>query len=416
MKPALKLPIILGSAAALAVSALLLGKPSPGDTPASVVVAPPVAPPAPVAVIPSPPVAPTVTPVVDSKTAPVIQIALLLDTSGSMDGLLDQARTQLWNIVNRFAKAKRGGAAPRLELALYTYGDTTPGSSANEIRQVTAFTSDLDALSERLFALRTSGGSEHGGEVIQEATQKLEWSAKEDSMRLIFVAGNETFIQGPVDYREAVAAARKKGITVNTIHCGDYEQGIADHWKDAATRADGSYMNIDQNLKVVELAAPQDEEIARLGAELNNTYVVYGGAEAKESQQRQATQDKLSRGVSLSNMASRAMAKSSGNYSNESWDLVDAVKKNKVDLGAVAAEELPEPMRNLDAEGRKAWLTAREKEREALQQRIQQLGKERQQFLAEARKTQATEGDDTLDGVIGQVVQREASKRSFTLE
>ncbi|NTX01194.1 VWA domain-containing protein [Myxococcus sp. CA040A] len=412
MKPALKLPVILGSATVLALSALLLGKPASTPPP------PEVPRPAPVAVAPPPRVeVPTPTkPAPADASAPVIQIALLLDTSGSMDGLLDQARTQLWNIVNRFSQARRGGAAPRLELALYAYGYAGEGAGSNEIRLLTPFTTDLDAISERLFALRTSGGSEHCGEVIQEASQKLAWSTNPDAMRLIFIAGNETFTQGPVDFREAVSAASKRGITVNTIHCGGYEQGISDQWKAAATLADGSYMNIDQNQKVVELPAPQDEEIARLGTELNKTYVVYGGAAGKASQMRQQEQDSLSRGVSVQNMAARSVAKSSGNYSNESWDLVDAVKKNKVDLGAVAADDLPEPMRNLDGDGRKAWLEAREKERAALQQRIQELGRQRQEFLAEARKKNPTEEESTLDGVIGQVVRREATKRQFTLE
>ncbi|WP_342375057.1 VWA domain-containing protein [Myxococcus stipitatus] len=410
MKPALKLPVILGAAVVLAGSALLLGKPAAPEAPPA---KPVVSPPAPVGVAPT---SPPAKPVQDQGSAPVIQIAILLDTSGSMDGLLDQARTQLWNIVNRFSKAKRDGVAPRLELALYAFGYSEEGASQNEIRQLMPFTSDLDSISERLFALRTSGGSEHAGEVIMEATRKLTWSKNPDAMRLIFIAGNESFEQGPIDFRDAIHTARRHGITVNTIHCGDYETGISDHWKEGATLADGSYMNIDQNLKVVELAAPQDEEIARLGAELNKTYVVYGGASGMESQLRQVAQDKASRGVSMSNMVARSMAKSSGNYSNESWDLVDAVKKNKVDLGTVPAADLPEPMRNLDAEGRKAWLAAREQERAELQRRIQELSKARQEFLMAERKKQASPEQDTLDGVIGQVVTREAAKRKFTLE
>ncbi|HEY1405249.1 MAG TPA: hypothetical protein VF857_01445, partial [Spirochaetota bacterium] len=51
-----------------------------------------------------------------------IQIAILLDTSSSMDGLIDQAKTNLWKIVNETAKAKKGGKTPRLEVALFEYG------------------------------------------------------------------------------------------------------------------------------------------------------------------------------------------------------------------------------------------------------------------------------------------------------
>ncbi|ATB39415.1 hypothetical protein CYFUS_004859 [Cystobacter fuscus] len=398
MKSALKLPVILGSAAVLAVSALLLDQPSPGTPPAP------------------PPVRPTVAPVPRTDAnQPIIQIALLLDTSGSMDGLLDQARSQLWNIVNRFSHAKRDGVAPQLQIALYAYGNADPGANSHEIRQVLPFTTDLDLLSEHLFSLRTSGGEEYCGEVIRDASTQLAWSKDPDAMRLIFIAGNEPFTQGPVEFDNAVKSARERGITVNTIHCGDYEEGVAGKWKDAAVLADGSYMNIDQNQRVVEIAAPQDAEIAQLGAELNKTYVAYGAA-GKKSQLRQEQQDSNSRGVSIASMVSRSVAKSSGNYSNESWDLVDAVKKNQVDVKSVRAEDLPEPMRGLDAAGRKAWLEAREQERTQLQQRIQTLNAERQRFLAQAREQQAAPGADTLDGAIGQVVEREAKKRHLTLE
>ncbi|MCP3099978.1 VWA domain-containing protein [Myxococcus sp. K15C18031901] len=417
MKPALKLPVILGSAAALAAAALLLGKPAPTAAPPSppptnVVVAPPRAP-VPVAqvVLPS-----SESPIAPAKgEGPVIQIALLLDTSGSMDGLLDQARTQLWNIVNRFSKAKRDGVSPELQLALYAYGNGDPGAGSNEIRLVSPFTTDLDALSERLFALRTSGGTELAGEVIDEAVKKLAWSRHPDAMRLIFIAGNEDFDQGTVDFRKTTANARKEGITVNTIHCGGFETGISHHWKEGSTLGGGSYMNIDQDAKVVELPAPQDEEIARLGAELNKTYVAYGGAKGAVLQQRQAVQDSNSLKSSLGAMVSRSMAKASHNYSNANWDLVDAVKQKQVDLGAMPAEELPEPLRGLDAAGRKAWLEAREAERAKLQARIQELANERQRFLTEARRNQADTGN-TLDGAIGQVVANEAKKRNLTLE
>ena len=411
MKPALKLPVILGTAAVLAASALLLG--SPGPKPVAPPVAPRVAPVEPVTRVTTPP---TVAPVVKPEQGqPLIQIALLLDTSGSMDGLLDQARTQLWNIVNRFSRTRKNGVAPQLQLALYVYGNVDPGANASESRQVVPFTTDLDLISEHLFSLRTSGGSEHCGEVIRDATAQLGWSQDPDAMRLIFIAGNESFTQGPVDFREAVSAARARGITVNTIHCGGFEEGVSGHWKDAAVLSDGSYMNIDQNQRVVEIAAPQDEEIAKLGTELNKTYVAYG-ATGRQSQARQMAQDQNSLGLSIANMVSRSVAKSSANYSNENWDLVDAVKKKQVDVASVRDEDLPEPMRGLDADGRKAWLEAREQERAKLQERINTLNAERQKFLAEARKAQAADDSGTLEGAISTVVKREAQKRQLTVE
>ena len=141
------------------------------------------------------------------------------------------------------------------------------------MRVVLALTNDLDRVSEELFALRTNGGQEYCGWVIQDATGKLAWSDSGADLKAIFIAGNEAFTQGLTDYRAACKGAIQKGITVSTIFCGSHAQGISGMWKDGAVLADGSYLNIDQNQRIVSIAAPQDKEIARLNVEINATYI-----------------------------------------------------------------------------------------------------------------------------------------------
>ena len=72
-----------------------------------------------------------------AQEAPVVQLALLLDTSNSMDGLIDQAKTQLWKIVNEFATAKRHGVRPDLYVALYEYGNSGLPAQEGHVRQCT---------------------------------------------------------------------------------------------------------------------------------------------------------------------------------------------------------------------------------------------------------------------------------------
>ena len=100
---------------------------------------------------------------------PVVQIALLLDTSNSMDGLINQARSHLWKIVNEFATAKRGGKSPELQVALYEYGKSSLPAESGFIREVVPFTVDLDKISKELFDLKTNGGDEYCGWVIERA-------------------------------------------------------------------------------------------------------------------------------------------------------------------------------------------------------------------------------------------------------
>ena len=148
---------------------------------------------------------------------PLIQMAILLDTSSSMGGLIEQSKTQLWAIVNELAMARQNGEVPVLQVALYEYGKSSIPAEENYLRMILPLTTDLDKVSQELFALKIGGGDEYCGTVIQAAVQGLGWSAEPDDFKVIFIAGNEPFTQGNVDYKQACAAAIENEIVVNTI-------------------------------------------------------------------------------------------------------------------------------------------------------------------------------------------------------
>ena len=97
-----------------------------------------------------------------------IQLALLLDTSGSMDGLIDQAKSQLWKIVNELATSKKDGQQIDLNVALYEYGKQSIPADEGYLRNIVPFTQDLDKISDELFKLKTNGGDEYCGKVISK--------------------------------------------------------------------------------------------------------------------------------------------------------------------------------------------------------------------------------------------------------
>jgi len=345
---------------------------------------------------------------------PLVQMAILLDTSGSMSGLIDQARIELWAIVNEFIFAKRNGLEPEVQVALYEYGKSSLDAKEGYIRMIVPFTMDLDKVSEELFALKTNGGSEYCGWVIKEATESLQWSPLPDDLKVIFIAGNEPFTQGPIDYREACKGAIAKGIVVNTIHCGSEGEGINGHWKDGASLADGRFLNIDHNRAVVHIEAPQDKEIAELSAKLNDTYIAFGAA-GMIAYGRQARQDLNAATASKEALVQRALAKSSFNYKNESWDLVDALKDNITKLEEIEAEELPENMQKMTPEERKAYVEAKTKERAEIQKRIQELNVLRHNYVAAEMKKR--HGDaDTLGKAIITAVREQAVRKNFSFE
>ena len=347
------------------------------------------------------------------KEKPLVQLAILLDTSGSMEGLIEQAKTQLWKIVNEMALAKRDGQSPRLEVGLYEYGKDSIPKSEGYLRMIVPLSEDLDRISEELFKLRTNGGSEYCGKVIQSASDELQWNKSNKEFKVIFIAGNEPFTQGSVDYKTACKAAISKGIIVNTIFCGNHETGIRTFWKDGADLADGKYMNIDQNQKLVHISAPQDKEIVELGRELNKTYIAYGKGGSKKKE-RQKAQDKNAMAVSEEVMVQRAAAKSTQQYKNVAWDLVDAEKEGKVKVEDMKDEDLPEEMKKMSKEERKAYVEKKQKKRAEIQAKIQQLKKERDKYAAAKRKKMA--GDNTLDSAMISAIKEQAKTNKYKFE
>lgn len=345
---------------------------------------------------------------------PLVQVALLLDTSNSMDGLINQARTQLWTIVNEIGRAKRDGRLPRLQVALIEYGNDRLAAGEGYIRTVLPFTDNLDDVSEKLFALTTNGGSEFCGQAIGQATTTLAWSSDPKVYKTIFIAGNEPFGQGTVDYRTTCAAAIGRGIVVNTIHCGSRDDGVNGQWADGARRGEGSFSNIDQDRAIRVMRCPQDERIEKLSIEINVTYVPYGprGMAAAENQVRQDVN--AQQNVAAAAPVARAASKAGANYENAGWDLVDAVEQKKVDLATLDAATLPEAMRKMTPDERKAYVAEQSAKRTAIRAEIQKLMAERAAFLAEQQKSPAAK--DTLDAAIVGVVRDQLKAREFEVE
>jgi hypothetical protein len=340
-----------------------------------------------------------------------IQLALLLDTSNSMDGLIDQAKSQLWKIVNELATTKKDRQPVDLFVALYEYGKDAIPAQEGYLRNIVPFTQDLDKISDELFKLKTNGGEEYCGRVILDAVKNLQWKKSSDELKVIFIAGNEPFTQGDIDYKEACKKAVKNGIVVNTIFCGNYNDGVQTMWKDGADISDGKYMNIDQNAELVHIDAPQDAEIIKLGQELNKTYIAFGIA-GREKKDLQAEQDANSMNLSPEVMVQRSVTKSGGQYKNAGWDLVDAKKEGKVKIEELKDEELPVEMQKMTLQERKAYLDKMGKERENIQKNINKLNEERSKFVTQ--KMLENKNENTLDAVMIKTIREQAKNKNYS--
>jgi len=349
----------------------------------------------------------------DHGAKPLVQVAILLDTSNSMDGLINQARTQVWKIVNELVGAEKSGSSPVIEVALYEYGNSTLPREKGFIRQVLPFTTDLDSVARELFSLRTNGGDEYCGQTIKEAVEGLKWSPKTDVYKAIFIAGNEPFTQGAVTYQEAVAKAKSKGIFVNTIYCGARQRGLAEQWKDAADIAEGDYASIDQSLREYTVAAPQDDRISELSSKLNDTYVAYGSyGQAKMASKREVVS--MTRGAGASIAAERAAFQASAPgaaAADSSWDVVSAVESGAVKRDEIKKDQLPEELKKMDKAELDKYLDGKLAERRKIKEEINRLQTERKAYIAQEEKKQA--GGKTLDKAMIETIRRQAVQRGY---
>ncbi len=349
----------------------------------------------------------------DKPKSNTVKIALLLDTSNSMDGLINQAKSQLWDIVNKFTYAKCGNEQrPELQIALYQYGNDNLSSKEGYIQQVLNFSGDLDEISEKLFSLTTNGGEEYCGEVIHTSLKQLNWGDNPDNLKMIFIAGNEPFTQGKLNYKDAVTNAKEKDIVVNTIFCGNYEQGINSDWKNGATLTGGEYIAIDHNRKVVHIDTPYDDVIIKLNSKLNQTYISYG-AMGSVKMEKQRTQDSNAYELEEAVAVKRAVSKSSRLYNNKNWDLVDALEDESFDIAMLEETELPKELKGKSKTEMEAYVQEKKSERSKIQNEIQKLNTKREKFIAEQQK-EGEKGE--LENAMLEAIKKQAAKKDYKWE
>jgi hypothetical protein len=345
-----------------------------------------------------------------SPLKPKIQIAILLDSSNSMDGLIDQTRSQIWKIVNYLTKVTKNGKTPELEVGLYEYGNDGLASEKGYLRKLNSFTTDLDSVSEKLFGIKTLGGQEYAGWAINSAMKELEWTGDPEDFQTIFIAGNEEFDQGPISFKESIKMALSKGTSINTIYCGETENAERKLWAEGARLAKGNHFNINQNRQKVYIESPYDAEISQWNEKLNKTYIPYGQYGTR-GQERQVAQDANSN----EEISSRGFSKASQYYKNASWDLVDAIEDKIVKLEDLKNEDLPKEMQGMSIEQKYQYIANKKVERQKIQAKIRELYELRTKYVEKKSKEINADTKDTLDYVMIQALKEQLAAKGFVI-
>jgi hypothetical protein len=346
-----------------------------------------------------------------------IQVAILLDVSNSMDGLIDQAKAQLWNTVTTLGRTHYRDGIPQIELAFYEFGRETNSRRAGYVKQLSGFSTNLDYLSSVLFNVTTNGGDEFCTQAIYTSLTELNWDNNPNSYKVIFICGNESFLQGPDLLKRVCVLAKQKSVIINTIYCGDRMEGIREHWKLLESCGGGSYTFIDQNEKQQEIHTPYDEELITLNDQLNQTYVYYGNrGQAYADVQKNV--DSKNRLMSKSVYVKRIEAKGIKSlYKNEEWDLVDKMEKDPNIIQKINKNQLADSLQKKTTAQLEQSIKLKAKQRAAIQQKIAEKTKKRNEFIAnEKRKSNTNNGKATMETEVEKIIRKQAALKGMKTE
>ena len=348
-----------------------------------------------------------------------LEMVFVLDTTGSMSGLLEGAKQRIWGIVN---EVMQSSSKPAVRIGLVAYRDRGDAY----VTQVLPLTNDLDKAYSTLMDYEAGGGGDEPENVrraLLDGVRRAGW-AKDSSRvsQILFLVGDapphDDYRDEP-DTTATAAEAVQKGLIVNTIQCGETLR-TKQVWQMIARRGQGQYFSIAQDGGVQAIATPYDEELGELASRLGKTFLAYGGGagSAGETQRAAATtrvmslESKIDTSAAPMAKAERALNKAI-NAEAYVGDLLQNLENGSAKLDSIKEEDLPSDLRNLAPEARKQEVEKRLAERRDVRARIVSLAKQRDEFIAAERRKQNGSKETGFDAAVATALKEQLSRKGI---
>ncbi len=336
---------------------------------------------------------------------PVVEVAFVLDTTGSMGPLIEGAKRKIWSIATAIADTNPDA---EIRMGLVAYRDI----GDEYVTKTFDLTTDIQDLYAKLLLLQAQGGGdwpESVNEAMEIGVTKLSWTQGSEICRIMFLVGDappHMDYKQDTKYPDVVRMARDRGIVVNAVQAG----GARDTervWREIAQRGDGRYIPIPQDGgQILVIETPWDTEIIELQGHINGTVIPYG-----PRAQRSSVEQKVGQYAS----APRAVASEMAGYLNKSGsrmneavtgrgDLVADVTSGRQKLDSVKDDDLPDNLRTLKPEQRQAAIDKNAAERKTLNDRMAELVKKRDAYVADQRKNAPAKPADSFDRAVAETL------------
>ena len=347
-------------------------------------------------------------PILQSK--PRIEVCFVLDTTGSMGGLIEGAKQKIWSIANEMISAQ---PTPQLKLGLIGYRDR----GDEYVVKSFSLTDDIDAIYGHLREFQAAGGGdtpESVNEALAEAIHKMPWSSDNKVLKIIFLVGDAPphmdYPNSP-KYPDLCRDAAKKDLIINTIQCGEMAE-TKPIWQEIAKLSEGSYVGISQSGNVAVISTPMDKELGRLNERIGATLIPYGDTKLQAEVHAKYV---VAASAPISAMADRLNYNSkTGRAMQGRGELVDALNEKSLKLADIDQKQLPAELQKLDrGELQKRIAKARD-ERADLQKQIVDLSKKRETYIQSENKRLAAEGKgDAFDQKVTETLHSQAAKKGI---
>ena len=346
-----------------------------------------------------------------SQSKPRIEVCFVLDTTGSMGGLIEGAKQKIWSIANEMISAQ---PTPELKLGLIGYRDR----GDEYVVKSFSLTDDIDAIYGHLREFQAGGGGdtpESVNEALAEAIHKMPWSSDNKVLKIIFLVGDAPphmdYPNGP-KYPDLCREAAKKDLIINTIQCGEMAE-TKPIWQEIAKLSEGSYVGISQSGNVAVISTPMDKELSRLNERIGATLIPYGDSKLQAEVHAKYA---MAASAPVSAMADRLSYNSkTGKAVQGRGELVDALNDKTIKLDEIDQKQLPAELQKLDRSELQKRIAKARDERADLQKQIVEVSKKRETYIQSENKRLAAEGKgDAFDQKVTETLHAQAAKKGIS--
>ena len=361
---------------------------------------------------------PTIAPVQLNSNGPAMEMVFVLDTTGSMGGLLTGAKERIWGIVNQVMQTSNLSS---VKVGLVAYRDR----GDQYVTQVLPLTEDLDKVYSTLMDYEAQGGGDEPENVrraLAEGVSKAGWSrTSQGNAQILFLVGDappHNYADEP-DTLTTADLAVKQGIIVNTIQCGNSAE-TRQVWEAIARRGQGQYFLIPQNGGVQTISTPYDEQLSQLGSRLGGTYMSYGGGGGAAGLQFRESQKQLVdayESTVATRSAPSAAAERTVNKALNSkayiGDLLQDIENGSIKLESVKTEDLPSELQKLSVAERAIEIEKRLADRREIRKQILALSQQRTEYIAAERKKRTGGAQNGFDVAVSAALREQLAKKGI---